>query len=62
MANAKNKYLITKRKQAGCYFFLHSGDEAVSRRIFIGLGDEHGKAIKAIRWVRKQPTLKLKHE
>ncbi len=49
MANADgNSYLVKKTKISGSTYILHSNDYGVSRRIYIGLDDEHLKAIKAI--------------
>lgn len=49
MANADgNSYLVKKAKISGSTYILHSNDYGVSRRIYIGLDDEHLKAIKAI--------------
>lgn len=52
MANADdNMYLVKKTKISGSTYILHSNDYGVSRRIYIGLDDEHLKAVKAINLV-----------
>jgi FkbM family methyltransferase len=49
MANADgSSYLVKKTKISGSTYILHSNDYGVSRRIYIGLDDEHLKAVKAI--------------
>ena len=44
---------IKKAKQSGCTYILHTKDIGASRRIYIGMDDEHIKAIKAIQWAHK---------
>jgi len=48
MAANNKKYLL--KETEGLIYVLHTKDIAVSRRIFIGKGDEHLKAIKAIQY------------
>jgi len=53
MAGGDSSFVIKKGRLSQCIFVLHSMDTAVARRIFIGMDDEHFKAIKAIRWVKE---------
>jgi len=58
MANADTKnFLIKKTKVSGSTYILHSNDYGVSRRIYIGLDDEHLKAIKAINLINDSSRL-----
>lgn len=51
MAGSNSGYFVVAGQESQCTYLLHSQDVAVSRRIFIGMDDEHKKALKALKWI-----------
>jgi len=53
MSNHDINYILKNSKIGNCLYVLNVHDIGVSRRIYIGMDDEHLKTIKAIAWIKK---------
>lgn len=53
MSNHDIDYILKNSKIGNCLYLLNVHDIGVSRRIYIGMDDEHLKTIKAIAWIKK---------
>ena len=52
MAGSESNLFVVRGRYSRILYVLNARDTAISRRIFIGLDDEHLKAVKALDWIR----------